>query len=118
MLVNKHMSLIELYISTHVETTPKKITEILSQHKVECQVTENFSSVRDLCSLDSKMIVEHGFYIKIFNIPSICFKDRVWEILKPYLSISCAFVKYDNKYMGCVLNWPTIFRKSECMGCE
>lgn len=103
--------MIELYVSTKVKTSCKKITELLSKQGVECQVYENYSSCK---TNTDKLIVEHGFCIKIFDLSALQFKNSVWEILKPYLSISCAFVKCDNQYMGCVLNWPHIFRSSVC----
>ena len=29
-----------------------------------------------------------------------------------------AFIQYKNEYMGCILNWPGVFTKSNCTICE
>ena len=88
--------MIELYVSTeNVLVTSKDLVELLAVNDVECQITEK------------------GFYIKVFNLPVLLFKKKVWEILKTCLSISCAFVECE-EYKGCVLNWPKVFRVSLC----
>jgi hypothetical protein len=104
--------MIELYISVeNTLITSKDITELLSSNNVECQITENYSSCK--CNKLAKPSVEKGFYIKIFNLNPIVFKEKVWDILKLVLSMSCAFVECE-EYKGCVLNWPGVFRDSMC----
>jgi hypothetical protein len=104
--------MIELYVSTEIALiSSQDLTALLSTNSVECQITENYSSYN--CKFSAKPVVEKGFYIKIFNLPSLLFKKKVWDILKKVLSISCAFVECE-EYKGCVLNWPNIFRDSMC----
>jgi hypothetical protein len=104
--------MIELYVSTEISViSSQDLTVLLSTNGVECQITENYSSYK--CSFSPKLVVEKGFYIKIFNLSSLLFKKKVWDILKTRLSISCAFVECE-EYKGCVLNWPNIFRDSMC----
>ena len=104
--------MIELYISVeNTLITSKDITELLASKDVECQITDNYSSCK--CNRLDKPVVEKGFYIKIFNLNTLVFKEKVWDILKPSLSMSCAFVECE-EYKGCVLNWPKVFRDSMC----
>lgn len=104
--------MIELYVSTeNVLVTSKDLVELLAVNDVECQITDNYSSYR--CNSLTKPVTEKGFYIKVFNLPVLLFKKKVWEILKTCLSISCAFVECE-EYKGCVLNWPKVFRVSVC----
>ena len=44
------------------------------------------------------------------------FKEKIWEPLSELLDLNCAFVKYID-YMGCVKNWPGVFRKTKCKTC-
>ena len=100
--------MIELWISSEVETSAKEIATKLSLQDVECQVTPNYSANKD-------RQLEDGYHIKIFQMDEgLEFKDKVWNVLQPWLNLKCAFVKVENKYMGCVLNWPTVFTKTNC----
>ena len=67
--------MIELYVSTeNVLVTSKDLVELLAVNDVECQITDNYSL--------TEPATEKGFYIKVFNLPVLLFKKKVWEILK------------------------------------
>lgn len=102
--------MIELYISTNVKIDMRDMLQILADQKIRCQATENYSS----CPHDGKMKVEKGYYFKIFDLSPIDFRDKVWNVLRERLNLTCAYVKYNSEYMGCVLNWPKVFRESVC----
>ena len=109
--------MIELYISSSVEISSKKIIDILSKKGVECLIVENYSSCQKKCnkiSLALDLTVEKGFILKIFNISPLLFKTTVWNVLQPLLKLECAFVVCPDVYMGCVQNWPHVFRESAC----
>lgn len=109
--------MIELYISSRVEITSEKIIRILAEKGVECLITENFSSCPKKChksSLAPEIGVEKGFILKIFNSSPLLFKSQIWNVLQPLLKLNCAFVKCHGVYMGCVQNWPHVFRDSAC----
>ena len=36
---------------------------------------------------------------------------KVWKSLQSLLDVQCAHVKDENKYEGCVMNWPNVFVK-------
>jgi len=100
--------MIELYISSEVQTSPQEIATKLAEKDVECQITPNYSA-------NKGRQLEEGYQIKIFQMDEGKeFKEKVWNTLQPWLNLTCAFVKVENKYMGCVLNWPTVFVKSNC----
>ena len=100
--------MIELYISSEVQTSPQEIATKLAEQDVECQITPNYSA-------NKGRQLEEGYQIKIFQMDEAKeFKEKVWNTLQPWLNLTCAFVKVENKYMGCVLNWPTVFVKSNC----
>lgn len=108
--------MIELYISTRENITPQYIVEIFVKQQVQCFVIENFTSCVNNCNnsiKQNKMIEEKGFIIKIFNLDTSLFKLKIWNNIQPLLKLSCAFVKCED-YMGCVMNWPNIFVKSNC----
>ena len=100
--------MIELYISSEIATSIQEIAAKMAEQNVECQITSNYSS-------NKGKQLEAGYYIKIFQMEEgLEFKDKVWNVLQPWLNLTCAFVRVENKYMGCVLNWPTVFVKSNC----
>ncbi len=100
--------MIELWISSEVETSAQEIATKLAEQDVECQIIPNYSA-------NKGGQLETGYHIKIFEmVEGTEFKDKVWSVLQPWLKLTCAFVKVENKYMGCVLNWPTVFAKSNC----
>ena len=95
---------IDLYVSSPVPTSTRELAKLL---RVECQISENTSVVKD-------GTVETGYHIKLIDFNSKEFKERIWRPLKKLLRIRCAFVKEEDQYMGCVLNWPSVFVKSCC----
>jgi len=101
--------MLELYISSSIKTTPILIAKKLCKEDVECQIYNNHSTM----VLNDKNIVEEGYYIKIFNVENIDFKEKVWEVLSEYLNLKCAYI-IANEYKGCILNWPTVFTESNC----
>ena len=102
--------MIELFVSTNIDITSNKIITELMKKKVECQIYENISSIYSC----QKAYKEKGFYLKIFNVSEKKFRCKVWNILQPLLDVKCAHVKYEDKYMGCIMNWPNVFVKSKC----
>lgn len=95
---------LEIYISGG-KCEDRSISEITALIKTNCQVFKN-------CSYDEDEVQE-GFYIKIFKIDSIEIIP-IWDRLKNYCEIKCAFVHKQDEYQGCILNWPTIFTHSNC----
>ena len=102
--------MIELYLSTNKNITSVEIIDELMKTKVECQIYNNISAINS-CGESCK---ENGFYLKLFNINEKNFKKKVWKSLQSLLGIRCAHVKDENKYEGCVMNWPNVFVKSKC----
>tara|TARA_Y100000389_G_C17278219_1_gene421557 strand:- start:98 stop:418 length:321 start_codon:yes stop_codon:yes gene_type:complete len=98
--------MIEIYISSSVLTSSLAITQKLATNNLECQVYENYSSV---CNKK----IEPGYYIKIFDVLPKDFKRKVWNKIAKDLQLKCAYV-ITEEYKGCILNWPTIFTKSNC----
>lgn len=86
------------------------IDEIVEKLAVPCQVYRTFNSVEE----KGVLVREAGFCIKTFNVDSIVYKSKVWEPLKKLLGLTCGFVKKKGEYMGCILNWPNVFRPSLC----
>ena len=107
--------MIELYFSSSFFIKAESIIKILIIYGVECNITTNFSSVPYKCN---NFVLERGFHLKLFNINETNFKRKVWNILQPILKLKCAYVRHDDKYMGCVLNWPGVFVKSQCDSCQ
>ena len=102
--------MIKLYISTKIDTNSLDIIEKLSTNNVECQVYKNYSSI---IIPNKKPTIEHGYYIKIFNVEPLEFKNKVWNILLEELKLKCAHIE-TTYYKGCVLNWPGIFATNNC----
>ncbi len=102
--------MIELYFSTETATTPYEIALLLANNNVECQVYNNYSSSRNC----NKMTLEPGYYVKLFNLNDRDFKKNVWNIIQPLFHLECAYVKANDTYMGCLLNWPGVFTPSNC----
>ena len=102
--------MIDLYVSTSVSSNAFEIATLMGAQKLECQIYTNVSSV---VTKDSTF-VEQGYHIRFFNLKDTDFKTKVWEILQPKLDLTCAYVKVDNRYMGCIYNWPRIFTESKC----
>jgi len=105
--------MIELFVSSPIFIEAIAILRLLMIYDVECNISTNISSVPYECG---DFILEHGFHLKLFNIDETNFKMKVWNVLQPLLKLKCAHVRNDNKYIGCVLNWPDVFVKSRCDG--
>ena len=56
--------------------------------------------------------------VKFFNLKDEDFKEKVWNILQPKLNLECAYVKVEERYMGCIYNWPKVFTESNCKLCS
>ena len=82
----------------------KTLTKCLDKH--DCQITRTTSIV------NSKE--EHGVIIKFFKTNQNEIK-KIWEKLKKCFNLKCAFVQHDSYYMGCILNWPGVFSKNNCI---
>lgn len=104
--------MIDLYISisSSVESSTEMVAELLARNNVQCQVANNVSSVR----CDGALAVESGYHIKIMELAKEEFKGKVWQPLEDALDLSCAFVRHDEEYMGCIRDWPRVFRRSAC----
>ena len=102
--------MIELYLSTDKNITSTEIIDELMKNRVECQIYNNISAIYS-CGESYK---ENGFYLNFFNINEKNFKKKVWKPLESLLDIRCAHVKDENKYEGCIMNWPNVFVKSKC----
>jgi hypothetical protein len=102
--------MIDLYISSSVDSSAQMVAELLVSNNVECQVTNNVSSVR----CDGGLAVESGYHIKIMELAKEEFKGKVWDPLEDALNLSCAFVRYNDEYMGCIRDWPRVFRDTAC----
>mgnify|MGYP001287213543 CR=1 FL=1 len=96
---------IHLYISTSLDVSLTEIASLLSS--VECQITQNISITKD-------HVKEIGFHIILIDFNSIDFKEKVWKPLQKRLKLHCAFVRDEDRYTGCVLNWPGVFVESKC----
>lgn len=95
---------VDLYISSAVHTSARELAKII---KVECNISKNISVMKD-------GTIETGYHIKLIDFDRKEFKERIWNPLQSLLRIRCAFVREDDHYMGCVLNWPSVFVKSQC----
>jgi|TARA_Y100000389_G_C17310266_1_gene437607 hypothetical protein len=106
--------MIELFISTLVVTNSYEIARLMGEQYLECQVYSNVSSV----ITNNIISIENGYHIKFFNLKDEDFKEKVWNILQPKLNLECAYVKVDERYMGCIYNWPKVFTESNCKLCS
>jgi len=95
---------IDLYISSSVSTTVEQLAKII---KVQCSITPNMSVLKD-------GTLETGYHIKLIDFDRKEFKTKIWIPLVNHLGIRCAFVREDDHYMGCVLNWPSVFVPTRC----
>lgn len=87
-----------------------RIEDLLRELKSPCNITKHWSVVER----KNQFISEPGFKLHFLKIANDDFKDRVWPILVSNLNITCAFVIKEHEYMGCVLNWPGLFRPNYC----
>ncbi len=105
--------MLTLNISSKLIIDDSELLEIFTSRDIECQITNTLSSIPDN---EGKFVIEKGYRLKMFNIESKQFHDDIWPILKERLGIVCAYVKYKDEYMGCVLNWPGVFCQTNCPG--
>ena len=105
--------MLTLNISSQIKIPDDELLEIFISQKIKCQVTSTISSVPDK---DGNYQIENGYQLLIFDIDGDKFKESIWPPLKEKLDIVCAYIKYRDEYMGCVLNWPGVFCKSNCPG--
>ena len=105
--------MIELSISSSLINDQSKyqILKLFSDLGIEVQLTETHSLVKYEKSMD----IEKGFTIQIYNYTDYStFKKDIWEPLKNKFDLTCGHVVVGKEYMGCVLNWPGVFVKSNC----
>jgi len=100
---------ITLYVSSYKCRYVNPGTVLNSINHI-CKIHKTFSNVES----NGYIVQEVGFSIQVFDIDNITFKENVWEPLKILLDLKCAFVKKDGEYMGCILNWPNVFKPSVC----
>lgn len=105
--------MIVLNISSHIDIPDKEVLSIFIEKKISCQLTKTISSVPDK---KGEFRMENGYHILIFEIDGLRFKKDIWTSLEKKLELRCAYVQYNNEYMGCVRNWPGVFVKSKCHG--
>ena len=105
--------MLTLNISSHIDIPETELTKLFADKKIACQVTKTTNSVPNA---DGTYRVEKGYRLLIFDTDGATFRDTVWNDLKDKLALRCAFVKYRDSYMGCVMNWPGVFTKSNCPG--
>ena len=103
--------MITLNISSNIDISDSELTKIFIDKKIKCQITKTLSSVPDS---EGNYRIENGYRFLIFDIDGVTFRENIWETLKTQLDLQCAFVKYRDDYMGCILNWPGVFTKSNC----
>ena len=103
--------MITLNISSNIEISQIELTQIFVDKKIKCQITKTISSAPDS---DGNYRIENGYRFLIFDIDGVTFRDEIWNEIKDKLELKCAFVKYRDDYMGCVMNWPGVFTKSNC----
>jgi hypothetical protein len=104
--------MITLYISTNENVNTNDIISLLFPNKVECQVYENKSILKSITS--ECMDIENGFKICVFKVPTKDFKEKVWDPLQKTFDLQCGYVISDNDFIGCVYNWPEVFRSTLC----
>ena len=90
------------------------ILKFFQSNNISVQVFNTGSTVK----YNKKYKIENGLLIKLFDLSTDDFKNIVWPYLKDKYKLNCAYVKYTDKYMGCILNWPNVFTKSNCQICE
>lgn len=104
--------MLTLNLSSEACMTSDELLNLFIELKLECQIIETKSCVK--CGHGFR--AEDGYIIKIFgDIDGDVFKQKVWSRLKEAMKIKCAFVRYKDEYMGCILNWPGVFTKTNCL---
>ena len=103
--------MIDLHISSDINISETELTSIFVQKKIQCEITKTTSSVR---TSHGNYRIETGYRLLIFDIDGVTFRDLVWKEIKRKLNLKCAFVKYRDDYMGCIMNWPGVFTETNC----
>ena len=101
--------IINLYISSKKCDDYNKIDilKLLNQYIV--QVTSTYSNVE----YKENNKIEKGFKLTFCKIDDLKELKQIWGILKPKLNLECAYVNCPT-YLGCILNIPNVFTKSNC----
>ena len=73
-----------------------------------CNITKIYSGIENGNE-------EPGYRIDFRDITNENFRDNIWPKLKEQFGLKCAFVRKKYEYMGCILNWPNVFTKSNCV---
>ena len=109
--------MIILNISTSKDDISEEdIVSTFIENNIECQIIKTFSTIS---SSNLSYQVERGFKISIFSdIEGNAFKEKIWKTIQKKMDLKCAFIKYKEEYMGCILNWPGVFCKSNCEECK
>ena len=103
--------MIKLNISSTKITNIRDILNLFIELNIDVQIVKTLSTIK---TKNNNIIVENGYTIKIFEYDKETFKDKIWKLLKEKFDLQCAFIKIDNEYMGCILNWPCVFTPSNC----
>tara|TARA_Y100000389_G_C17323008_1_gene444056 strand:- start:582 stop:911 length:330 start_codon:yes stop_codon:yes gene_type:complete len=101
----------KLFISSDKNISTSEIALMLAEEGFECQISKNISTIKN----EDKFSYELGFCITFLDLDKKDFKEKVWEPLSKRLDLKCAHIEYLNKYKGCVLNWPGVFSKDNCI---
>ena len=107
--------MIILNICSPINISIRDLTQIFVQKQIKCQITKTTSSVPDQ---NGTYQIENGYRLLIFDVDGITFRDQIWYEIKARLKLRCAFVQYQNDYMGCIMNWPGVFTESRCHSCN
>lgn len=94
--------MLHLHISSTTYVAPGEIGKTVCH---DCSVTYVSSIVKGR--------LEHGYQIQIYDIRDSDIQD-MWRKLTSTYNLNCAFVNRPNEYMGCIKNWPNMFRESMC----
>ena len=103
----------ELNISSSKINNVNDILNLFVKLNIEVQVIETKSTIKNC---NNRLSIESGYKIKIYKYNRDTFKEIVWKALKDKFHLECAFIKVENEYMGCILNWPEVFTPSKCSG--
>ena len=87
-----------------------KIADFFMKNHIETNITKVLSTVK--CG--QTMNVENGLQIMFFESSSNIMKSIIWPYLRDLLDLECAYIKYRDEYVGCILDWPNVFIKSNC----
>jgi len=98
------MRTVILYVCSKATAPPEAILEIVPTN---CEITATLTKLQTH--------PEAGFRIKLFDI-SDSQLQFLWAKLRKLLGLDCAYVEAPPEYLGCIKNWPGLFRPSLCVG--